>query len=72
MRVSPPIAILGIMAALVAGAVWLAPPQREAAEVKVMLPAATYQKLTLRAKEHTGTDGQPLTVVQVIEELANE
>ena len=70
MYISPPIAVLGIMAAMVAGTVWLAPPPREVAQTTVMLPTATYQKLTLWGKEHAGEDGRPLTVVEVIEELA--
>ncbi len=72
MHVSPPITVLAIMAAMVAGAVWLAPPQREMAQVTVVLPTATYQKLALWGKEHAGADGRPLTAVQVIEELANQ
>ena len=72
MHVSPPITVLAILAAMLAGAVWLAPPQRELAQVTVMLPTATYQKLALWGKEHGGADGRPLTVVQVIEELANK
>jgi hypothetical protein len=32
-----------------AGAAWLAPPQREVAQVTVMLPAATHQELALWA-----------------------
>ena len=71
MQVSPPITVLAILAAMVAGTVWLAPPQREVAQVTVMLPMATYQKLARWGKEHAGADGRPLTVVQVIEELAN-
>ena len=72
MHVSPPITVLAIMAAMVAGAVWLAPPQREMAQVTVVLPTATYQKLALWGKEHAGADGRPLTVVQVIEEFASK
>jgi hypothetical protein len=72
MHVSPPIAILAIIAALVAAAVWLAPPQPEVTEAKVMLPAATYQRLMLLGKEYSGANGRPLTVVEVIEMLANK
>ena len=55
-----------------AGAAWLAPPQREVAQVTVMLPAATHQKLALWARDRADPDGRPLTVVQVIEELVNK
>jgi len=72
MHVSPPLAVLIIVAAMVAGTAWLAPPQRELALATVMLPTATYQKLTLWGKEHAGTDGRPLTVVQAIEQLAGQ
>lgn len=72
MYISPPIAVLAIAAVGLAGTAWLAPPPREVAQVTVMLPSATYQKLALWGKEHAGADGRPLTVVQVIEELANK
>jgi hypothetical protein len=71
MYISPPITVLAILAAMVASVVWLAPPQREVAQVTVMLPTATYQRLALWGKEHPGADGRALDVVQVIEELAN-
>ncbi len=69
MRLSPPMAVLAILAVLLASVAWLAPPHREAAEVTVTLPAATYQKLALWGKAHTGADGKPQSVVQVIEGL---
>lgn len=72
MRVSPPIVVLAIAAFGLAGTAWLAPPPREVAQVTVMLPTATYQKLARWGKEHAGADGRPLTVVQVIEALANK
>lgn len=69
MYISPPIAVLAILAAGLASTAGLEPP-REVTPVTVMLPATTYQKLSLWGKERIGEDGQPLTVVQVIEELA--
>jgi hypothetical protein len=45
MYISPPIAVLAIAAAGLAGTAWLAPPPREVAQVTVMLPSTTYQKL---------------------------
>jgi hypothetical protein len=72
MYISPSITVLAILAAMVAGTVWLAPPQREVAQVTAMLPTATYQRLALWGKEHPGAGGRALNVVQVIEELANK
>lgn len=72
MRISPPIAVLATVAVGLAGTAWLAPPPPEVAQVNVLLPSSTYQKLALWGKEHAGADGRPLTVVQAIEELANE
>lgn len=72
MQVSPPITVLAMMAALVAVTVWLAPPPREAAQVTVVLPIATHQKLVLWGKEHADADGRTLTIAQVIEELADK
>lgn len=72
MRLSPPITVLCLMAALVAGTVWLAPSKRDASQVPVMLPAATYHKLVLLGEGRVGVDGKALTVVQLIEEFANK
>ena len=69
MHVSPPIAVLAILAVMLAAVTWLAPPQREADQIAVVLSAATYQKLALWGKAHAGADGQPQTVVEVIEAL---
>ena len=71
MYISPPIAVLAILAAGLASGAWLDPP-REAMSVTITLPEATYQKLSLWGKERSGEDGQPLSVAQVIEELATE
>lgn len=70
MHFSPPLTVLAIMAATVAGAATLAPPQHEARQVTVMLPAATYQKLLTWGTEYAEENGRPLTIVQVIEALA--
>ncbi len=72
MKISPPIAVFAIVGVALAGAGWFAPPQREVAQVGLMLPIATYQKLALWGKEHSGADGRPLTVVQVIERLSDK
>ena len=70
MHLSPPITVLPILAVGLAGTVSLAPPPNKPSRATVTLSTATYQKLALWAKEHTGADGRPLTVVQVIEEFA--
>jgi hypothetical protein len=72
MYISPPITVLAILAAMVAGTLWLAPPQREVAQVTAILPTATYQRLALWGKEHPGADGRALNVVQVIEKFSNK
>ena len=72
MRISPPIIVLAIMAATLACTVWLAPPQHESAQVTVTLSATTYQKLKLWGTEHPEADGRALTVVEVINQLANK
>ncbi len=69
MNISPPIAISAIVAVALASTAWLEPPRREVARVTLMLPTATYQKLALWGKEHSGADGRPLTVVQVVGKL---
>jgi len=56
---------------MVVGTVWLAPPQRAATQMTVMLPTATYQKLALLGKVHVDENGRHRTVAQVIEEFAN-
>lgn len=72
MYLSPPIAILAILAVGVGGVTWLAPPPREPAWVAVHISTTTYDKLSLWAKEHPGGGGQPLTVAQTIDKLAAE
>ena len=49
-------------AAMVAGVVWLAPPQRQAAQISVMLPTATHQKLAHWGRSHAGADGRACCV----------
>ena len=71
MYISPPIAVLAILAAGLASAAWFDPP-REETSVTITLPEATYQKLSLWGKERGGEDGHSLTVAQVIEKLATE
>ena len=72
MYLSPLVTVGPILAAMIVGAVWLAPPQRQVSQVTVMLPADTYQKLALWGKQHASAKGRPLTIAQVIEELTNK
>ena len=72
MRVSPPIAVIGLMVVVVAAGVWIAPPPRKVEQVTVSLTIATHQKLAHWGQNHPGANGRPLTVVQVIEQLANK
>lgn len=72
MYLSPPIAVLAVLAVGLAGTAWLAPPQHASGQVTMMLPTATHQKLALWGNKHASADGRPLTVAQVIEELANK
>lgn len=71
MYISPPIAVLAILAVGLASIAWLEPPQ-ELAPATVVLPASTYQKLALWGTEHIGEDGRSLLVAQVIEKLATD
>lgn len=61
-------------AVAVAGGTWLAPSPRAKtqATTAVTLPNATYQKLTSWTEDEPGADGRPVTVVQLIEELADK
>ena len=66
MRVSPPIAVIGLMVVVVAAGVWIAPQQQKAEQITVTLPTATHQKLAHWGQNHPGANGRPLTVVQVM------
>ena len=70
-HVSPVITAFALLATFNAGAVWPVPPQREAPELAVMLSNSTYQKLVLWRKQHCGAESKSVTIVQVIEHLAN-
>lgn len=59
MYISPPIAVMAILAAGLTSTAWLPPQPRGMAQATVMLPAATYQKLALWGKEHISADGHP-------------
>jgi len=71
MRLSPPITILVILVVGLAGIAWLAPTPSDPTTVNIVLPAATYRRLAIQAKERGSAHGRPFTVVQVIEEFVN-
>ena len=72
MKISPPIAVLTIAAVGIAATVWLVPAQSgPQPNVKLSLPAATYDRLALWAADHPDQNGGQLTTAQVIEELVS-
>lgn len=70
MRMSRPLSILILMAAMVAGAAWYAPPQDKTAQIAVMLPLATYHTLARKGEAEVDSTGRPRSVARVIEDLA--
>ena len=70
MALSPPIAVSAILVGVLAATAWLAPPSTRPARMNVSLPLAVYEQLASQAKGRTDVGGHPLTVVQIIEELA--
>jgi hypothetical protein len=71
MTLSPPITIIALLAVGVAGVTWFAPPEPQPPYVAVHLSAATFDKLEHWAKDHPGRSGQPPTVEQAIDLLAD-
>lgn len=71
MIISPPLAVITIVAAGLAATAWLAPPNRSA-QITVAIPLSIYEQLALRTKGRTGPDGKPLTVAKIIEEFAGD
>ena len=72
MRLSPPISILIILAASMIGVASMTPTEPEAAEVVVLIPAATYNKLAGWSKTDTDMNGASLSVAHIIAELVRE
>ncbi|MEO3429262.1 hypothetical protein AAFN88_10425 [Pelagibius sp. CAU 1746] len=67
---SRPLSVMILMAAMVAGAAWYAPPQGKVTQIAVMLPLATYHTLAQRGEAEVDSTGHPRSVVRVIEDLA--
>ena len=72
MKFSIPITVLTILAITFVGVGVFSPPPNENVWVTVKLPATTFNKLALMTRNRTDSDGRPLTIVQVIEELLAE
>jgi hypothetical protein len=70
MTLSPPISVLTILVGALTATAWLTPPPARSAGMSVKLPLAIYEQLASRAKGRSDVSGHPLTVVQIIEELA--
>jgi len=71
MTLSPPITIIALLAVGVAGVTWYAPPAPQPKYVAVQVSVATYDRLALWAKDRPSPSGQPVTVAQAIEILAD-
>ncbi len=70
MTLSPPITVLAIVIAAMAGTALLAPPpNKKLTQVCVEVPTGSYEKLALRTRDKVRTDGSPQTVRGLIEEL---
>ena len=72
MHMSRPLSVLVLMAAMVTGAVWYAPPQQETALVTLTIPSDTYKLLALKAAAEPDATGRPGSVLQVIESFARQ
>ena len=72
MQLSPPVTVLAVVAVMVALTVWLVPNTDTPARTTVSISAAAYEQLVRGAQSRTGTDGQPMTVSQLVEELASK
>jgi hypothetical protein len=68
MSVSPPLSVLAILAAALAGTAWLAPQPSPLRPVTVNLSAAAYGELANEAQRRSTVDGSPMTVSGIIEE----
>jgi len=70
MKISPPIAVLIILALGVVTASWLAPLPRLEPTVNIALATGTYKKLAQWGDGEQGADGATLSVTEVIEIFA--
>ncbi|HET8727572.1 MAG TPA: hypothetical protein VFO41_08700 [Alphaproteobacteria bacterium] len=71
MTISPPLAVLAILAVSVAAVSWWAPEPPRTTRVTVDLPPAVYDGLAEQVDGRRGADGRPLTIAQAIADLAS-
>jgi hypothetical protein len=69
MQISPPLGVLGVVAAGLIATAWLA-PARHIALVSVDVPVTTYERLAAQTKGRTDQDGMPMTVARLIEQIS--
>jgi hypothetical protein len=68
MTFSPPLSVLAILGAALAGTAWLAPEPSLLRPVTVNLSAAAYNELANEAQRRSTAEGSPMTVSGIIEE----
>jgi hypothetical protein len=68
MTFSPPLTVLVILGAALAGTAWLAPEPNLLRPVTVNLSAGAYDELANEARRHSTVEGSPMTVSGIIEE----
>ena len=69
MKMSPLIAVSGILVVVIVGLIMYAPSPETASSVTVQVTGPTYEQLVAWGKSHPGADGRPLSAGQVIEVL---
>jgi hypothetical protein len=68
MTFSPPLSVLAILAAALAGTAWLAPEPNLLRPVTVNLSAGAYDELANEAQRRSTAEGSQMTVSEIIEE----
>jgi hypothetical protein len=68
MTFSPPLTVLAILGAALAGTAWLAPDPSPLRPVTVNLSAGAYDELAKEAQRRTTAEGSPMTISGIIEE----
>jgi hypothetical protein len=68
MTFSPPLTVLAILAAALAGTAWLAPEPSLLRPVTVSLSAGDYDELTKEARRRSTAEGSQMSVSGIIEE----
>jgi hypothetical protein len=68
MTFSPPLSVLAILGAALAGTAWLAPEPSLLRPVTVNLSAGAYDELAKEAQRRSTAEGSPMSVSGIIEE----